>query len=297
MKTILLTGATGFIGSHLLEYLIRKGYQIVVLKRSTSDISRISKIINVVHTYDIDKTPIELAFKNHKIDVVMHLATSYGKKVNYEDLIQSNIIFGLNLISLSIKYKIDIFINTDTFFNNKNVVQTNHAEYTISKKHFLDWLLLKKGSVKIVNMKVHHVYGENDSDEKFSMWLFKQLRDGNKSIKLTTGIQLRDFIYVQDVVRAYEVIMLKHQDLESMQEFNIASGKKYTVKEFCIAMGNEILKNSQSVKKVLLFGSKSDNSDEIMDIDNDNNALLKLGWRPEFDLDKGIRNMVLNNKC
>ena len=80
MKTILLTGATGFIGSHLLEYLVRKGYEIVVLKRSTSDISRISKIINDVHTYDVDKTPIELAFKNHKIEVVMNLATSYGKK-------------------------------------------------------------------------------------------------------------------------------------------------------------------------------------------------------------------------
>jgi len=296
MKTILLTGATGFLGSHLLKYLFKKRYEVVVLKRSTSDVSRITKIIDNVTTYNIDETPIELAFKSHKIDVVMHLATSYGKKQNYENLIQTNIIFGLNLISLSIKYKIDVFINTDTFFNNKNAVQSNLSEYTTTKKHFLDWLSLSKGTLKIANMKIHHVYGENDSDDKFSMWLFQQLRDGNRSIKLTTGIQLRDFIYVKDVVRAYEVVMLNHQNFGSMQEFNISTGDKHAVKEFCIVMGHEVLKNSQTVKKVLLFGSKNDNLDEMMDIENDNNALLKLGWRPEFDLVNGIRNMVDNIK-
>ena len=83
MKTILLTGATGFLGSHLLKYLFKKRYEVVVLKRSTSDVSRITKIIDNVTTYNIDETPIELAFKSHKIDVVMHLATSYGKKQNY----------------------------------------------------------------------------------------------------------------------------------------------------------------------------------------------------------------------
>ena len=78
MKTILVTGATGFLGGHLLKYLVKRGYEVVVLKRSSSDISRIGKIIDHVTTYDVDKTPIELAFKSHRIDVVMHLATSYG---------------------------------------------------------------------------------------------------------------------------------------------------------------------------------------------------------------------------
>ena len=81
-----------------------------------------------------------------------------------------------------------------------------------------------------------------------------------------------------------------------MQEFNVSTGDKHTVKEFCIVMGNEILKNSQSVKEVLLFGAKSDNLDEIMDIYNDNSILLKLGWKPEFDLVNGIHNMVVNIK-
>ena len=63
-----------------------------------------------------------------------------------------------------------------------------------------------------------------------------------------------------------------------------------------LLMGKEILNNTQSVNKVLLFGAKSNNLDEIMNIDNDNLALLKLGWKPEFDLVNGIHTMVVHIK-
>lgn len=293
-QTILLTGATGFVGSHLLNYLVKKKYKVVILKRSTSDISRIKKNIDLINAYDIDKQKLEAAFQNHKIDVVMHLATSYGRTQNYENLIQSNIIFGIDLIALSIKYEVEVFINTDTFFNNTSSTKSYLADYTITKKHFLDWLCLKKDSIKIANMKLHHVYGENDSHDKFSMWLFNELSSGNKAIELTSGNQLRDFIYVQDIVRAYEVVMLKKHNFDSMQEFNTSSGCKYTVKEFCSLMGFKILKNKRSVQKVLLFGAKPDNPNEIMDVYNDNSALLKLGWRTEFDLESGLDSMIVN---
>ena len=294
--TILLTGATGFVGSHLLKHLVKEKYEVVVLKRSTSDVSRVEKVIGKVTTYDIDNDKIETAFQNHKINVVMHLATSYGKKQNYENLIQTNIILGLDLVSLSIKYEVDVFMNTDTFFNSRNRIQSYLSDYTTTKKHFLDWLSLKKDSIKIVNMKLHHVYGEDDSHDKFSMWLLRELSVGNKDIKLTEGTQLRDFIYIHDVVKAYEVVMLENRNFESLEEFNISTGNKHTVKEFSNLMGQEILKNAQSVKEALVFGAKSDNLDELMDIDNDNKALLQLGWRPEFDLVNGIHNMIANTK-
>ncbi|MDA8949873.1 NAD(P)-dependent oxidoreductase [Pseudomonadales bacterium] len=295
-QTILLTGATGFVGSHLLNYLVEKKYKVVILKRSTSDISRIKKHIRHISAYDIDKQKIEVAFQNHEIDVVMHLASSYGKNQNYENLIQSNVTFGLDLIALSIRYEIEVFMNTDSFFNHPGTVQSYLADYTTTKKHFLDWLYLRKDSIKIANMKLHHVYGESDSPDKFTMWLLRELGSGNKAIELTSGIQLRDFIYVQDVARAYEAVMLKKQSFDTMQEFNISTGYKYTVKEFCSLMGYKILKNKRSTQKVLLFGAKPDNPDEIMDVYNDNKALLNLGWKPEFDLESGLDNMIANTK-
>ena len=146
--TILLTGATGFVGSHLLKHLVKVKYEVVVLKRLTSDVSRIEKLIGTVTIYDIDNNKIETAFQNHKINVVMHLAMSYGKKQNYENLIQTNIILGLELVSLSIKYEVDVFMNTDTFFNTENRIQSYLSDYTITKQHFIDWLSLKKALLK-----------------------------------------------------------------------------------------------------------------------------------------------------
>ena len=292
-KTILLTGATGFIGSHLLNHLVEKKYEVILIKRS---ISRIEKNIDHITAYDIDKHKIDIAFHNHKIDVVMHLATSYGRNKNYANLIQSNIIFGIDLVNLSIKHEVEFFINTDTFFNNAGSSQTYLADYIRTKKIFLDWLYLRKDLIKIANMKLHHVYGEADSQDKFAMWLLQEISSGNKAIELTSGNQLRDFIYVKDVVRAYESVMLSKQNFNSMQEFNISTGSKHTVKEFCCLMGYKILKNEISVYESLLFGAKPNKPDEIMDVHNDNNALLKLGWRPEFDLDRGLEKMIANTK-
>lgn len=54
LKTILLTGATGFLGSHLLEALLKQHYNVVILKRSTSNAWRIQHLLDQVISYDVD---------------------------------------------------------------------------------------------------------------------------------------------------------------------------------------------------------------------------------------------------
>ena len=55
---VLLTGATGFLGSHLLKALVSKGYEVVVLKRSTSDMWRLKGFEHTFKSYDIDQVPL-----------------------------------------------------------------------------------------------------------------------------------------------------------------------------------------------------------------------------------------------
>ena len=78
-KTILLTGATGFLGSYLLEAFLQKGYKVVVLKRSTSNIWRIQDLITQIICYDVDIQPLENAFTDQHIDYVVHTACHYGR--------------------------------------------------------------------------------------------------------------------------------------------------------------------------------------------------------------------------
>ncbi|MGC8729298.1 MAG: NAD-dependent epimerase/dehydratase family protein, partial [Elusimicrobiales bacterium] len=72
-KTILLTGATVFLGSHILKRFYGK-YEIIILKRSFSNTWRISNYLNKVKYYDIDKTDLSIPFKENKIDYVIHTA-------------------------------------------------------------------------------------------------------------------------------------------------------------------------------------------------------------------------------
>ena len=72
-KTVLLTGATGFLGSHLLSVLLEEGHKVVVLKRSTSSILRIRHLIEDVVVYDIDKHKLDDIFPNECIEVVIHV--------------------------------------------------------------------------------------------------------------------------------------------------------------------------------------------------------------------------------
>ena len=65
---ILLTGATGFLGSHLLKALRREKFDVVILKRTTSDVSRIEKIIPQYLCFNSDEYPVEEIFDAEKID-------------------------------------------------------------------------------------------------------------------------------------------------------------------------------------------------------------------------------------
>ena len=107
-KKILITGATGFLGSHLLNNINRKKYNVIILKRSFSDIWRIKNVISQVESYDIDKVDIGRIFNENNIEGIIHIATEYGKK-NDNDIIQvskANIELPSKLLDLGTKYGI-----------------------------------------------------------------------------------------------------------------------------------------------------------------------------------------------
>ena len=75
---ILITGATGFLGSHSVEKFIDQ-HHIVILKRSFSDVWRISSLIDKLIVYDLDNLDLRCMFKKEKIEAIIHLATNYGR--------------------------------------------------------------------------------------------------------------------------------------------------------------------------------------------------------------------------
>ena len=111
--TVLLTGATGFLGSHLLEALIAKGHKVVILKRSTSNTWRIRHLMEHVTSYDSDKQPLALVFDQQQIDVVIRLSTLYRKFDNGQgvsEMISANVSFPVELLEIGVRRGIKGYI-------------------------------------------------------------------------------------------------------------------------------------------------------------------------------------------
>jgi len=277
--TVLLTGATGFIGSHLLEALLKQGYQMVILKRSTSNLCRIAHLERQYKSYDVDIQPIEQAFVEHQIDCVIHTASHYGRNGNpISEIVESNLMFGLRILDTCLKFDVKTFINTDTFFNNPNFNQKYLGAYTMSKKHFVDWLQSYSVKFQVVNLKLQHVYGPKDDSSKFIPWFVSQLKQKAKEIELTSGNQKRDFIFVEDVVSAYLTILKNTSSISNFQQFDVGTGESLKLSDFLNQLVDFYRDCHLTSKTTLVFGAKPEREGEIMDIEVDNSGLKRLGW-------------------
>ena len=290
---ILVTGATGFLGSHLLKgFLNNTNHNIIVLKRSFSDVSRISNILNNVRVkfYDIDKFPLEKVFEETKIDAIVHCATNYGRNENScYSVLETNLMFPIRLLDLSVQHGVKIFINTDSYFNKENMSYSYLLNYALSKKSLLLWLKYFSKKIKVVNMVLEHVYGEDDRADKFVYQMIDKIAVKKvPSIDLTYGDQKRDFIYVDDVVDNYiKILDYAQKHSFRFRSFDIGTGNAVSIKDFV----TEIKKISGS-DTVLNFGAIPYREDEIMCSCADVTELQDVGVGAERAYSKGLAKII-----
>jgi nucleoside-diphosphate-sugar epimerase len=285
-KKILITGATGFLGSHLLPALIEKGYDIIVLKRSFSNIWRIQNVISKIESYDIDKIDIKEIFNENDIEGIIHLATDYGKK-NDNDIIQvskTNIELPSKLLDLGTKYGISFFINTHTFWNAK------YSLYSATKSAFIEIakFYIANHKIKFVNLKLEHMYGEKDEYSKFIPFVIKNILEG-KEIRATKGEQKRDFIYVHDVVDAYLKVLDNLGNLDdNFIEFEIGTGNSISLRDLLIKI-EEVINKKANIKWGVIPYKKKEIFDSKANIEKAKNIL---GWYPNYDISNGLKRTI-----
>lgn len=289
--TILLTGITGFLGSYLLKSFIKSGYEVIALKRSSSNTYRIEQYLNSIMIYDIDKTELSNIFKNHKIDIVINTVTNYGRIDNkISSILDTNLIFGLKLLEESINSNVNIFINTDT------LLERNLNAYSLSKAQLVDWMkFLSNKNTKMINIRIEHMYGPKDDENKFIYWLINQLKQNVEKIDLTSGIQKRDFIYIDDIVNAYEIIIQNINSFSNYEEFELGSGNFLEVKNFVEKIYEEI-SNKQTLNTKLNFGAVFYRDNENMEMKANIQKLTNLGWRPKISIENGIKKILEGEK-
>ncbi|MBZ4036533.1 NAD-dependent epimerase/dehydratase [Flavobacterium sp. 17A] len=278
---ILITGGTGYLGSHIIKELLSKNYEVSVLIREKSSTKRLDSCAGKLKFIDI--TNLEAFFVNRKVDGIIHIATNYGRKgESVLDVVNSNLYFPIRLLEFAIQNKVDYFINTDTS------LPKNINPYSLSKAHFRDWLSIIPSEMKIINVIPEYFYGPNDDETKFITGMLHKFFRNEESIDLSEGIQKRDFIYIDDVVSAYMCLIENLNKIKHNTNIQLGSALTISLKNLVLLLKEM----SCNRKTVLNFGKIPMRKDDVLESKADVSYLLQLGWKPKISLEDGIRKII-----
>lgn len=289
---ILLTGATGFLGSRILSALLKNGNEVVIVKRSFSSTDKIAEFLSheKLHMFDIDLSDPRQLFEKYTVETIIHTATEYGRgSTPVVKTLEANLMLPIRLAELGTNYGVKCFINTDSFFNKKNKSYSGLPNYSLSKKSLLAWLTTLSKELKIINVVLEHVYGPKDDRSKFVEYVIQEIAVKKVSkIALTHGHQRRDFIYVDDVADAY-IKLIEYGSKEDFifKNFEVGSGESHAIRDLI-----ETIKHLSCSSTKLCFGEIEYRSDEIMNSTADISELEKLGWKPIVMLQDGVRDIL-----
>lgn len=298
-KTIFLTGATGFIGSHLLKRLIKEGCNVHISFRKNSSLWRIEDFKEkfVHHTIDLtDFEAVKSMIQQIKPDVIFHLA-AYGVDYRQQDIHQTidvNINASVNLFEAFFLNNGNRFIHTGSCFEygQKKILISEgdfldptsvYGASKASSVHLLSSIAKDMQSRELVILRPFGVFGEYESLHRFVPQVIDKLKCEH-IVQMTFGEQIRDYIYIDDLIDAY--ILAAVVPMENKVEIiNIGSGKGISMKDFASMISQQLGTSND----LLQFGALPYRPDEMMYlVASIDKAKSMLEWEPKVSIEKGL---------
>jgi len=299
MKTALVTGATGLIGSALVPRLLEQQITVICLvrpgKRAHSGATTIE-----VPSFEVGSLRKSLA--GISADVVFHLA-SYGVQApdrDREQLIEGNIRLTAHLLETLDGLPIQKFLfagscseygpseKPGTLMPETHPLQPTSV-YGAAKAaaELYGNALASQLNIPFTTLRLFNVYGPGEGPHRLLPFIMNHLlRD--QPAELTGGEQVRDFLHVAEVADAL-ITAAQSETLRAHEAYNVCSGRPARVREFGEIAADVIAKPHA----LLEWGKRAYRSDEPMWVVGDNEKFSRAtGWRPRVDLPTGIRLMI-----
>ena len=281
---ILLTGGSGFLGSNLLRRLLSLGHELFCIKRETSSLERVKIFKHKIKWFNVETSDFDEIISSYKIEGIIHCATDYGRKqLNPIQTIETNLILPLKLLHAAANNNVLVFINTDTVLDKR--VDT----YSLSKRQFSEWLEKYSNDILTINVALEHFYGPFDNDSKFVTYVILKMLGNEDSIDFTLGLQKRNFVYIEDVIDAFIVLLNNINKLDnSFHNFEVGTEDSVTIKDF-VGLVKKLCNNNTTD---LNFGAINYRENEVMNTNTNIEKLKSLGWFPRFSLEDGLKNTI-----
>jgi nucleoside-diphosphate-sugar epimerase len=288
-KEAVLTGASGFIGRNLAKRLLHDGWKVNVIARSGSDLKPLRGYAGdlSVHVHDGTIESMLSLFDNIAPSIVFHLASLFlveHASMDIPRLVNSNILFGLQLVEAMSVKNVRYFINTGTAWQHYQNERYDPVNLYASTKEAFEALLryyVEAKGLKTITLKLFDTYGPDDPRPK----LFALLRGAAQSqkIAMSPGDQLIDMVYIDDVIDAFQVAAdrLMGDECGNYEEYAVSSGNPLKLRE--------LVSRYQKVtgKDILIkWGGRPYRAREVM-VPWSGGQRLE-GWSPKVSIENGI---------
>ncbi len=305
MTTVLVTGAAGFIGSHMVKLLLKEGFNVIAVDNLRSGrIENLKDVLNRIHFYKIDIRNEEIGKVIREADIVIHMAAVVNIQDFYErpkEGFDINVNGTVNLLEYARKYEVELFE-----FASSAAVYGNPIKLPISEDHPTNPLHPYGASklagekigmtyfytygLKFIGFRIFNVYGPRMTGGFYAGVIAKFIESALSGKPLTifgSGEQTRDFIYVEDITNGFLAGIKRRK----AGIFNLGTGRVITINELA-----KIIKRLTNSDSQIIWTNPRPG--DIMHSQADiSKAKSELGWEPKFDILTGLKRTIDWYRC
>lgn len=306
MKTILVTGADGFIGSHLTEMLLCEGYKVKAL-------SQYNSFNNWGWLEDFKHANLQVVTGDVRdahfckeitkdVDTIFHLAALIAIPFSYvapDSYVDTNIRGTLNICQAAKENKVNRVVVTSTSevygtalyvpIDEKHPKQPQ-SPYSASKigADAMALSFYNSFNLPVIVARPFNTYGPRQSARAIIPTIITQIANGAKEIKLGDLAPTRDFNYVKDICRGF--IVLSQCEAAIGQEVNISSNYEISMRDTLTFIAQIMKSDVQFIEDYQRLRPKNS---EVFRLWGDNSKIKTLtGFEPQYDIKKGLEETI-----
>lgn len=287
-KNILITGASGFVGSHVLDDCLKNNFNVHAIfrhsKKNVSFAKKYKKQIFPIFYNNIYEIKNKLT--NCKIDYVIHCATHYIKKHDHNDIeniIKSNVLFSTILLDAVVNIKIKKFINLGTvwqhFNDTKNLAFNLYAASKQSFECIFNYYKNQYTKIKFYNILLTDTFGTNDKRKKLIPILLKNFNKKNPDkINIPKNLSM-NLVNINEVTKCLNILLKNNSEsnnyvIKSKQDvkiFDLINFLNDNLEKKIKINWSKNIKNYKIIKLKNLLKKDNNINKQILELFNENN--------------------------
>jgi len=300
---ILVTGGAGFIGSHIVEYLVQRGDSVTVVDNlNTGKIENLKSVFKKINFAQIDIRDFKV-LKNlmENIDGIFHQAAMASVQDSFripEKFHDVNVNGTENIFKIAKEFGIKVvYASSSSVYGDTSILPTTESDEKRPINPYAKTKLEKdklaeqyaKNGLKVIGLRYFNVFGPRQSKEYAGVikLFLERIQQGLPPLVNGDGLQIRDFVYVDDAVNANILSMESDIDFEF---FNIGTGTTISI----LDLANMIIKFSglkiKPIHRSALPGDVRATQADITKV----KTMLK--WRPTTSIQDWLKSAVLDIK-